>query len=77
MRDTLAIECLVQALGDYVDRARECDTERNRFHEGGGTSWGYFGHSVIQRKEQAAEEFQKRLDQYIDEKIKAALSEPR
>lgn len=77
MRNTLAIECLVQALGDYVDRARECDTERNRFHEGGGTSWDYFGYSFIRLKEEAAEEFQKRLDQYIDEKIKVALSEQR
>ena len=69
MRDTLKIECLIEALDRYWDAKREEEEERERYE---GRSWGYFGRHLIEAKEDAAEDIQKRLDEYIDARIAAA-----
>jgi hypothetical protein len=69
MRDTLKIECLIEALDRYWDAKREEEEARAQYE---GRSWGYFGRSYVDAKESAAEEIQKRLDEYIDGRIAAA-----
>jgi hypothetical protein len=68
MRDTLKIECLIEAMDRYWDAKREEEEARANYH---GPSWGYFGRSYVDAKESAAEEIQKRLDEYIDARIAA------
>lgn len=70
MRDTLNIECLIQALDQYMAASREEAEAREKYE---GPSWGYFGRDYIETKEKAAEEVQKRLDQYIDARIEAKI----
>jgi hypothetical protein len=71
MRDTLKIECLIEALDRYWDAKQEEEDARARY---GGPSWGYFGRSYVDAKDRAAEEIQKRLDEYVDARISAALT---
>lgn len=70
MRNTLEIECLGQALENYMDAKRRHDKARDEYE---GYSWGYHGHHYVQEMENAAEDFQKRLDKYIDDKVAQAI----
>ena len=72
MRDTLKCECLVQALEDVVAARREHDEARDNYD---GYSWGYFGHSYVKRMEDAAEEFEKRLNDYVKQQVLSVLQE--
>lgn len=74
MRDTLQIESLIQALDNYYDAKKEEEEARERYD---GRSWGYFGRSLIEAKERAAEDIQKRLDEYIDRRIRQNQQETR
>ena len=66
MRNTLDIECLVQAFQNAVKAKSEHDKARDEY---GGYSWGYYGRNYVVAMEDAAEELQKRLDDYIEKKI--------
>lgn len=70
MRNTLEIECLVQSLENVVAAKQEHDKAREEYT---GYSWGYHGHSYVKRMEDAADDFQKRLDEYIEEKVRAVI----
>lgn len=69
MKDTLTLRCLLQALQNFVEAEREEQDQRSAYL---GYSWDYFGQDYIQRREDAAAEFGKRLDEYIDRRIAAA-----
>lgn len=71
MRNTLEIECLGQALENYMSAKTAHDKARDSYE---GYSWGYHGHSFVQAMEDAAEDFQNRLDKYISEKVAQALA---
>lgn len=58
-------------MDNYWDAKREEEEARAKYD---GPSWGYWGASYIEAKEEAAEELQKRLDEYVDERIQAAVS---
>ena len=52
-RDTLKIECFLQAIEEYFDAKRECDKARDEYD---GRSWGYYGsHLIDSVAEKAAE----------------------
>lgn len=57
-------------MDNYWDAKREEEEARNDYH---GPSWGYFGARYIEAMEEAAEDVQKRLDEYVDERIETAL----
>ena len=69
MRDTQQMECLVQAMHEAMDAYL---TEKKARDEYAGCSWDYFGRSLIEAREWAAEEFGKRLEAYIDARIAAS-----
>lgn len=73
MRNTLDIECLVQSLEKVIRLRREHDEARDEYMQRGGYSWGYYGRGLVAAMEESAEDFQKRLDAYIDARIQAAL----
>lgn len=70
MRNTLKTECLVQALENVVEAKQEHDKARDEYDS---PSWGYYGHHFVKRMEDAAEDFEKRLDDYIEKKVQEAL----
>lgn len=67
--DSLSLRCLVQALGEFLEAEAVERREREAFV---GYSWDHFGQSLIKQREEAAAEFGKRLDEYIDTRIQAA-----
>lgn len=66
VKNTIDIECLVQALQNVISAKNEHDKARDNYD---GYSWGYYGWSYVQRMESAADEFGKRLDQLIEKKV--------
>jgi len=70
MRNTLEIECLGQALENYMGAKHSHDKARDQYE---GYSWGYYGYSFVKAMEDAAEDFQKRLDAYIEQKVQSAI----
>jgi hypothetical protein len=70
MIDTLRIECLVQALENYMDTYHQEQVARLNYD---GPSWGYFGRAMIEAKELAAFEVQNRLDDYVDGRVRLAM----
>jgi len=70
MRDTLKIECLLEAMDSYASASTEERTAREAYD---GYSWGYYGYRYIEAKERAAEEVQKHLRAFIAEEIAAAM----
>lgn len=70
MRDTLKIECLMEALDAYGEAAAN---ERRAREEYEGYSWGYFGRGYIEAKESAAEKVQEHLAAFADGRVKATL----
>lgn len=73
MKDFSKIRCLVEALGELATAQAEERTAREKFIAGGGYSWGYHGQSYLKAIDKAAEELSTRLDEYIDERVQAAL----
>lgn len=71
--DTLTIECLIERLTNYLDAKNHHDTVRDEFVAKGGYSWGYHGHSLIERMNQEAKNFADALDSYIDQRIALRL----
>jgi hypothetical protein len=53
-RSTLQIEGLAEALSRYIEAAQNEREARQKFTEGGGYSWGYYGDDFIRRKTEAA-----------------------
>lgn len=64
MRDTLKIECLLEALENYMEARHEHDKARDEYT---GYSWGYYGRDYIEKKEKAAEVFQEKLEEIVKE----------
>lgn len=71
MRDTLSIESLIEALGNYTSACREEAEARERYD---GPSWGYAGRYYIEARERAADDVQTYLNQYIDSRVALAIS---
>lgn len=71
MKDTLTVRCLVEAFQNAAEAEREEKEAREAYD---GYSWGYHGQGLIERRERAAEELQRIFDEYIDQRIKAALT---
>lgn len=69
IRDTLEIECLVQAFQNMIEAKNEHDDARKQFIDNGGYSWGYHGHHYVKSMEGAAEDLQTRLNGYIEKKV--------
>lgn len=70
MKNTLEIECLVQAFQNAVEAKVEHDKARDEYT---GYSWGYHGHSYVQAMENAADDLGKRLDELIEKRVLAAV----
>lgn len=70
MRDTLRIECLLEAIQNYSVASGE---ERKARESYDGYSWGYHGHRFIEAKERAAEEVDKHLNEIIAIAVKRQL----
>ncbi len=66
--DRLDIQCLIQALSEYVEAKTAHDKALATYD---GYSWGYHGQKEINRMHNAAVAFGYRLDDYIDARIKA------
>jgi hypothetical protein len=64
--NTLEIECVVQALENYLDAKRTHDQARDRYE---GYSWGYFGRDYVDRMESNAEDFGNRLNALIESRV--------
>lgn len=62
---------VLNALARVIDSTNEHDRARERYV---GYSWDYVGHSLIWERDQARDDFAKRLDAYIDQRIAAALA---
>lgn len=68
VRNTLAVECLIGALSDYT--AADAAVRRAR-DESDNPSWEYFARDLIEERERAAQAFADRLNEYIDDRIRA------
>ena len=73
-KDTLAIECLVQSLQNVIEAKTEHDKARDDYAESGGYSWGYYGEDYVRRMENAARDFEERLESYIEQAIHRHLN---
>lgn len=73
--DTITVECVVQALQNMNEAKAVHDRERDSYIRGGGYSWGYHGHHYVRAMEEAAVEFQKILNEYIDARIMLKLEQ--
>ena len=71
MRNTLEIECLVQSLQNAID-TRVVEVKARDAYD--GCSWDYFGAEYIKASEDAMEDFQKRLDKYIESRVAQAVA---
>lgn len=69
-KDTLAIECLVQSLQNVIEAKTAHDKARDDYD---GYSWGYHGQSYVNSMENAARDFEERLENYIDQAIQRRL----
>ena len=57
-----------------LSRVIDTTNEHNRAYEKyDGYSWGYAGHGLIWERDKARDDFAKRLDAYIDQRIEDAL----
>jgi uncharacterized protein YdiU (UPF0061 family) len=69
-KDTLTIECLVQSLQNVIEAKTEHDKARDDYD---GYSWGYHGRYLVDAMENAARDFEERLETYIDQAIQRRL----
>jgi len=74
-KNTLELECLIEALTAYVDAKKDHDQARNRHAENGGYSWGHYGQSEIERVERCAGDLGQRLNALIDARVTTRLKE--
>ena len=72
VRDTLEIECVVQALQNYLEAKQAHDEARNQYD---GYSWGYYGRHYVERMEEHADDFGARLNALIESRVVAKLTE--
>lgn len=70
VKNTLEVECLIQALQNVLEAKAEHDKARDAYE---GYSWGYYGRSFVEDVEVAADEFGKRLAALIEKKVTEAL----
>lgn len=70
VKNTQDIECLGQALQNYIEAKREHDKARDEYE---GYSWGYHGRFLVVAMENAADEFGNRLTALIDNRVSEAL----
>lgn len=61
---------VLNALARVIDSTNEHDRARDKYD---GYSWDYVGHSLIWQRDQARDDFAKRLDAYIDQRIEDAF----
>ena len=66
------IQCLLDAIDQYIDAKNDHDKERDK---SSGSSWGYFGHREIQRKEDAALQVKKYFNKCVDVRVEQVLKE--
>jgi len=67
MKDDSKIQCLVESIGRLSEAQIEERKAREQYQ---GDSWQYFGQSYFEAIDRAAEELQKRLDEYIDKRVR-------
>lgn len=65
-------EMLMVALRAYIEAAQDEHKARESFQ---GSSWDYYGQYHIQARDNAAEAFTKRLNDYIDARVAKAIAE--
>jgi hypothetical protein len=71
IKDTLNAECLLEAAANYYEYKRIHDKARDEYT---GYSWGYYGREYVKDKENAADEFQKLLTEFVTEIVASHLS---
>ena len=64
--DTLKYEYLIHALQEAIEAKVEHDKARDAYD---GYSWGYFGHSYVEKMEDKARIFGREIDKLITEKL--------
>lgn len=69
MKDTLTAQCLLESATNYFEAKREHDKARDEYIEGGGYSWGYFGHSYVMKMESAAEDFKSTFEKLVKQAL--------
>lgn len=69
--DRMDVQTLVQAFEDCIKARTEHDRALGEYD---GYSWGYAGYNYVNSMNAAAEDLGKRLDQYIDQRVAAALT---
>jgi hypothetical protein len=74
VKNTIEVECLIQSLQNAMEAKMEHDKAYDSFN---GYSWGYHGRLFIEAKENAADEFGKRLDTLIEKKVAEAMERER
>lgn len=72
VKNTLEVECLIQALENALKARIDHDTARDEY---GGYSWGYHGRPLVDAMENAADEFGTRLTSLIEKKVAEALKQ--
>lgn len=63
---------VLNALARVIDSTNEHDRARDKYE---GYSWDYAGHSLIWERDEARDDFAKRLDAYIDGRIEQRLAQ--
>jgi len=66
MLDTLNIECLLEAIDDYVEASAEERSERDRYDV---YSWGYHGSPFIERKARCAARVKERFEKCVADAV--------
>ena len=72
MDTRLNVSAVMSAMTAYAEAQKQHDEARENYQ---GYSWGYYGSSYLRAVQEAEEEAQKVLDDYIDLKIAQALEE--
>lgn len=65
------ISDVLNALARVIDSTNEHDAARDKYE---GYSWGYHGAGLIYNRDEARDDFAKRLDAYIDQRIEDKLA---
>ena len=69
--DRMDMQCLLQAMENYVNAKRKHDRARDNYT---GYSWGYHGSDYINAMNEAAVDYGEYLDRYIEARINAVLA---
>lgn len=65
---------LINALRDVLRADQDEREAREKYADGGGYEWGYYGFTYAKESRKAAEAFEQALSAIIDERVKAILS---